>query len=243
MMLIPSEMTARGVVCGMEAALAFLRLGSLEGKTVAMQGTGNVGSRMIERLLEKGVGRIVASEVSAERQSETLDRFADRAVEVRLADPDDWSLFAEPCDIFAPNAVGGVIGPKTIPHLQARVVCGAANNQLADDRRDDQALQERGITFVPDFICNRMGIVSCANEQYGYVNHDPAIERHLGRAWHNSIFRVTQQILELARSSGITPVAAANRLADRLIEQPHPVWGHRSRQIVASLIADRWEAN
>ncbi len=237
----PSSMTAAGVVCAMEAALDFLGMGGLEGKKVAMQGTGNVGLAMIEQLLERGVRQIVASEVSAERQIAALDRFGDRGVEVRLTEADDPSPLAEPCDILAPNAVGGGLGPKTIPLIQAPIVCGAANNQLADDRRDDAALKERGIALVPDFVCNRMGIVYCANEQNGYVNRDPDIERHLDRSWHSSIYRVTQQVLELARGSGITPTSAANRLADELVEQPHPIWGHRTRHIVASLLADHWE--
>ncbi len=237
----PSAMTAAGVVCAMEAALDFLGMGGLEGKKVAMQGTGNVGLAMIEQLLARGVRQIVASEVSAERQAAALDRFADRGVEVRLTEPDDPSPLAEPGDILAPNAVGGVLGPKTIPLIQAPIVCGAANNQLVDDRRDDVSLKERAITLVPDFVGNRMGIVHCANEQNGYVNRDPEIERHLDRSWHASIYRVTQQVLGLARRSGVTPTSAANRLADELVEQPHPIWGHRSRQIVASLLADHWE--
>ena len=75
-----------------------------------------------------------------------------------------------------------MLNPETIPTLRAPILCGAANNQLLDEARDGAALAERGITYVPDYVCNRMGIVNCANEQYGRVGPlgstvDPAINR------------------------------------------------------------------
>ena len=124
--------------------------------------------------------------------------------------------------------------------LRCAVVCGAANNQLLDDRRDDRLLAERGIVYVPDFVANRMGIVNCANEQYGHIPGDPAIERHLGREWDNSVFVITRRVLEKAAKDGITTAAAANHLADDLAREPHPIWGDRTRGIIAGLVAGRW---
>ncbi len=236
----PSPATARGVVCAMEGALDHLGLGTLAGKTIAMQGTGNVGAAMIGELLQRGVAAIVASELSAERRAQLAQQFAGAPLTLAAAEPGDDSVLATPCDILAPNALGGILNPDTIPRIRARVVCGAANNQLLDDQRDAQALAARGIVYVPDYLCNRMGIVNCANEQYGQVPHDPAIERHFGRDWDNSVYVITRRALELATSEGITTAAAANRLADELALQPHPVWGHRTRAIVDGLIADEW---
>jgi hypothetical protein len=85
-----------------------------------------------------------------------------------------------------------------------------------------------------------MGIVYCANEQYGKLPLDPAIERHYGREWDNAVYVVTRRTLELAEREGITSAAAANRLADARAAEPHPIWGHRGRQIIAGLVADRW---
>ncbi len=93
---------------------------------------------------------------------------------------------------------------------------------------------------MPDYLCNRMGIVHCANEQYGYVPHDPAIERHFGREWDNSVYLITRRALERAASEGITTAAAANHLADELACALHPIWGHRTQAIIAGLVADRW---
>ena len=236
----PSRATAAGVVCAMEAALDFAGVGSLAGKRIAMQGTGQVGAEMIEQLFAKGVAGIAASEISSERCAALSRRFAGSALELREVAPDDASILSEPCDVLAPNALGGVLGPQTIPTLRARIVCGAANNPLEDDDRDDKALAERGILYVPDFVCNRMGIVACANEQYGNLPDDPAVLRHLDPSVANSIHAVTQRVLSEAAAQGITPVAAANQIADCLVEQPHPLFGHRTRDLIESLVADAW---
>jgi glutamate dehydrogenase/leucine dehydrogenase len=236
----PSRMTAAGVVCAMEAALRFLGVQSLADKKIVLQGAGNVGSEMIPLLLHHGVRQIVASETCEERRAALLDNFSDDPVEIRAARSGDVDILAESCDVLSPCALGGVLGPKTIPSIRATIVCGSANNQLVDEERDALALKEGGITYVPDFLANRMGIVACANEQYGGVNSDPMIQRHLGRSWNGGIYLTTSKVLDLARKPGVTPVSAAIRLAEDLARQPHPIWGHRTRQIVESLVADRW---
>lgn len=236
----PSRATAAGVICAMEAALDWLGTPNLEGQRIVMQGAGQVGSAMIEQLLEKGVESIRVAEVSEERRHILLDRFAAAAVEVVAVEPDDLHILAEPCDVLVPNALGGVLGPKTIPLVQASLICGAANNQLLDEARDGAALAERWIPFVPDVLCNRMGLVVCANEQYGDLPNDPAILRHLGRHWENSIFVMTQRILRAAEEAGISPVAVTDRLADELATHPHPIWHTRARAIIDSLVAQGW---
>ena len=225
----------------MEAALEFLDLGSLAGKTVAMQGTGHVGSAMIPMLFERGVARIVASEISAEQRWALESAYEGQPLEIRAAHPGDAEILAEACDILAPNALGAILDPKSIASIRAHIVCGAANNPLVDDERDGRDLHDRGITFVPDFVANRMGIVSCSNEQYGHVSDDPMVHRHLDPSWPGGIHLTVQRVLEAARGSDTTPVAAANRLADELAEEPHPLWGHRSREIIRSLVNSKWE--
>jgi glutamate dehydrogenase/leucine dehydrogenase len=161
-------------------------------------------------------------------------------VTVRAVAAGDTSVLAEACDVLVPNALGGVLNPDTIPTLRCRIVCGAANNQLLDDRRDDRALASRGIVYVPDFVANRMGIVNCANEQYGTLPDDPNIVRHFGRDWDNSIHRITRQILDDAQASGKTPTESANALADRLSLEPHPIFPNRGKDIVRALVHERW---
>ncbi len=235
----PSPATAKGVVCAMEAALAHAGRGTLQGKKVAMQGLGNVATAMVGELVARGAS-VLACDISPERCADVQQRFADDPVEVRHVATTDLGIFAEPCDILAPNALGGVLNPTTIPMLATKIVCGAANNQLLHETRDAEALQQRDITYIPDFLCNRMGIVHCANEQYGRLSHDPAIERHFGREWENSVYVITTKTLEMAAREGLTTAAAAIRLADELAQVEHPIWGHRSRAIIDDLVASQW---
>src|SRR5258708_7381668 len=181
----PSGPTARGVVRGMEAALAHLGRGGLAGTTVAVQGLGHVGEPLVERLRERGVARVIGSDLDPARCEALRRRFGAPAgnftFTARTAGRDDCWILEQPADVFAPCATGGVLGPRTIPRLGAGIVSGAANNQLEDPERDDLLLHGRGVLYLPDFLVNRMGIVHCADEQYGYVgDEDPRIAAHLG---------------------------------------------------------------
>ncbi len=235
----PSPATARGVVCAMEAALDFRGLGSIEGKRVAMQGGGNVGGYMIPLLLERGAKSIVVAEVSKDVAEKLAEAHGGAPVEVRVVDPPDRSILSEPCDVLAPNALGGILSSETIAGLRCKIVCGAANNQLLSPG-DALALAERGITYVPDFVANRMGIVNCANEQYGSIEGDPAIVRHYGREWEGSVFNVTRRVLQQAEREKITTAEAAALWADELAAQPHPIFGARTRALIDALVSGGW---
>lgn len=228
----PSVPTARGVVRGMEAALAHLGLGTLEGKTVAVQGLGHVGEPLVGFLREKGAARILGSDIDPARRLP--------GVEVRIVERGDNSILFDKADVVAPCATGGTLNPATIPRIQAPVVCGAANNQLEDPERDDLLLQQRGILYLPDFLVNRMGIVNCADEQYGFVDPDPRVEAHLGDEWENSVYNLSLSVLDEARSTGRTPARVALDLAERRSREPHPVWGHRGAEIIRSLVRNGW---
>ncbi|MCP4040037.1 MAG: Glu/Leu/Phe/Val dehydrogenase [bacterium] len=238
----PSSMTARGVIRAMEAALDHEGRGTLEGKQIAMQGAGNVGSFMIEALFEAGAARVVASEISNERCTELSKRFPSHFLEVRRAEPGDATILEEPCDILCPNALGGVLDAKSIEKIRAPIVCGAANNALADESADAARMLERRITYVPDYVANRMGIVACSNEQAGSLPDDPFVLRHLEGpgGWANSIFNTTQEILSRARDEAISTTRAAQALAEERARIPHPIWGHRAREITLALWHEGW---
>lgn len=233
----------------MEGAMKFLgKSDGVRGKSVVIQGAGNVGRPLAGFLLERGVGRIIIADVSEDSLAKARRQFDGVGnVEVRAlaSDADTAALFAEPCDIFSPCAYGAVLNPKTIPTLRAEVVCGAANNQLQDPARDDELLREVGVVYVPDFVANRMGIVNCANEQYGRVGSlsdldDPAITTHLDETAPDGVFQTTLRVLEEAASRDITTNKAAEALADKACEQKHPIWGHRGQSIIDKLVEDRW---
>ncbi len=236
----PSVPTARGVACGMEAALESLGLGSLEGKTVAVQGMGHVGEPLIRILLEKKVERVIACDIDPELVAEVQTALSSTVLEASAVSLTDQSILATECDILAPCATGAILNPTTIPTIRARIVCGASNNQLEDAARDDLALYERGVVYVPDFLTNRMGIVNCANEQYGHVQNDSFFERHMSRDWEHSIFQATLRVLEESRRTEVPPAQMAMRMADELSLVPHPIFGHRGQEIIDSLRADNW---
>jgi leucine dehydrogenase len=236
----PAVPTARGVISGMEAALEFLDMGNLKGKTVAVQGIGHVATPLIHYLFEKEVKKVTACDINPHVVKEMRDQLSGRNFEAFVVASDDSSILKTDCDIFSPCATGGILNPDTIPHIKAKIVCGSANNQLQDSVRDDKALFERNITYVPDFLTNRMGSINSSNEQYGYVHHDPLIERHLNKEWEFSIYRMTQKILRESRSTDSPPGQVALAIAEKLSRENHPIFGHRGRLIIDSLIASKW---
>jgi len=237
---VPAIPTAKGVVSGMKAAADFLKLGSLQGKTVTIQGLGHVGIPLAGFLFEKGVSKIIACDVNADNVKEAKKKYEGRNIECRLVDIDDITIFLEECDIFSPNATGAILNSKTIPMLKAKIVCGAANNQLEDMVSDGKLLYEKRITYVPDFLTNRMGIVNCANEQYGYVNNDSIIEQHFSKDWEFSIYNTAIKVLKESNSSNQPTAEIALKVADELSKVNHPIFGHRGKQIINSLVENKW---
>lgn len=236
----PSIPTAKGIISGMEAALEFLELGKLEGKTVVVQGLGHVGDPLIGFLFDRNVKKIIGVDINQDHIYSAKKKFAGKNFECRLVEKEELSIFDQVCDIFSPNATGAMLNAKTIPMLKTKIVCGAANNQLEDMHRDGKTLNNRGIVYVPDFLTNRMGIVTCANEQYGYVNNDPLIENHFDRNWEHSIFNRTIQVLNESKQRNIPTAEIALNLAEKLSRENHPVFGHRGRRIINSLVENNW---
>ena len=237
---VPAIPTARGVVSGMEAAVEFLNLGSLSGKTVAVQGLGHVGIPLIGFLFEKGVSKIVGCDVNPDNVKEAGEKYQGQNVECKLININDTSFFSEECDIFSPNATGAILNPNTIDKIKAKIICGAANNQLEDFERDGNLLTKKEITYVPDFLTNRMGIVNCANEQYGYVNNDSMIEQHFSKDWEYSIYNSALKVLKESKSSSKPTAIIALQIADELSKVNHPIFGHRGKEIIRSLRENEW---
>jgi glutamate dehydrogenase/leucine dehydrogenase len=231
----PSVPTALGVVRGMEAALTHLGLGELEGKTIAIQGLGHVGEPLARFLAERRVGRIVGTDIDPARVEALRAALPGHALDLQVVERGDDSVLAAEADVVAPCATGGTLNPRTIPSIRARVVCGAANNQLEDPERDDLTLGEQGVTYVPDFLVNRMGIVNCADEDSGSIDDDPRVQRHLGYHWDDGVYKLTVDVLRRAEEESTTPHRIALALAESRSLEHHPIWGHRGRQIIDGL--------
>ena len=155
----PGPKTALGVFLGLKAAVRF-RLGraSLEGLKVAVQGLGGVGYPLCRLLAAEGAALTVADSRpgAAQRVCAELG-----ALEVPTA-----AILAQDVDVFAPCALGAIFDARSVPTLRARVVAGAANNQLARDE-DGEALLRAGILYAPDYVINAGGIISVAHEYRG----------------------------------------------------------------------------
>jgi len=237
----PSSATALGVFRGMEAAFFFKDGGNLAGRRIVMQGLGHVGEALLDLVLKSGVKSVHAFDINPTIVDGIKARYPDAALHAACLDPNDTSFLDLDCDLFSPCATGGVLNPETIPRLRASVVCGAANNQLEDAVRDDKLLASRGILYVPDFLVNRMGIVQCANEQYGHVDNDSFIERHLDKEWEQSVYQMTLKVLQRAKDTGEPPAHSAIQIADELALQEHPVFGHRGQEIISTLVRRGWQ--
>ncbi len=237
----PSVPTAKGVVAGMVAAIEFVGEGSLHGKTIAVQGLGHVATPLIQFLFERNVEKVIACDIFSDVVESAKQEFCKFNFEAKLVNQLDTSILETECDVLAPCATGAVLNSDSIPKIKAKIICGAANNQLAVPERDDKALMEQGIIYIPDFLTNRMGIVNCADEQAGYVNNDPLIERHLSKGWEFSIHQTTLRVLNESNESGVAPGKVAIELAHKLSLVNNPIYGHRSQLIIESLVENNWE--
>ncbi|WAL67008.1 NAD(P)-binding domain-containing protein [Amycolatopsis cynarae] len=197
-----SVLTAFGVFQGMRAA-AEHRWGSpdLTGRRVGVLGAGKVGHLLVGHLVEAGA-RVVVSDVSPA----AIERVRAEHPEAEVADGAE-ALLAQPLDVFAPCALGGVLNDATVPALRAEIVCGAANNQLAH-AGIDKMLQDRGILYAPDYLVNAGGVIQVSDELHGF---DFARARRKAGA----IFDTTKAVFALAEAEGVPPGTAADRLAER----------------------------
>jgi leucine dehydrogenase len=214
----PSPVTARGVFRAIQAC-AKHRWGSdsLSGKKVAVQGAGNVGYYLCHELHAAGA-RTFITDIDAARVKRCVDEFGSWAVE-----PD--AIYGADAQIFAPCALGGIINDETIPQLKVEIVCGAANNQLLEERHGDE-LQRRGILYAPDFVANAGGVINVYSEIAGWTR-----ERALRKA--DEIYHTTLGMFTIARDQGIPAYEAAERLAERRIAEvrglvrTHPQWPNK----------------
>ena len=198
----PSPVTAHGVFRAIQAS-ACHRWGtdSLDGRTVAIQGCGNVGRHLAEELHAAGA-RLVVTDIDPERVKRVVAGTGARAVTTE-------EIYGQPADIFAPCALGGGINDATIPQLKVEIVAGAANNQLHEERHGD-ALAERGVLYAPDYVANAGGVINVYSELAGWSR-----ERSLRKA--DEIYHTVLNVFEIAKQDGIPTYRAADRLAERRI--------------------------
>jgi valine dehydrogenase (NAD+) len=201
-----SVLTAFGVFQGMRAAAEHVwGTSSLEGRRVGVEGVGKVGRRLVDHLVEAGA-RVAVCDVDAG----AVERVRSRHPSVE-ATADRDSLLGTAIDIFSPCALGGALSDHTLPLLNARIVCGGANNQLAQPGIE-KLLADRGIVYTPDYLVNSGGVIQVADELAGF-----SFERAEAKA--AQIFDTTKKILAMADEEGVPPAVAADRLAERRMSE------------------------
>ncbi|MEZ0579833.1 Glu/Leu/Phe/Val dehydrogenase [Nocardioides sp. MH1] len=203
-----SVLTAYGVFRGLQAAAESVwgdadQADVLAGRTVGVAGVGKVGRHLVGHLLEAGA-EVVVTDVSADAVARVRDEHPGvRAVESTEA------LVASALDVYAPCALGGALTDDVVAQLSARIVCGAANNQLAH-AGIEKLVEDRGIVYAPDYVVNAGGLVQVADELEGF-----SFERAKLRA--GRIYDTTRSILERAKSDGVPTATAADRIAEQRI--------------------------
>jgi leucine dehydrogenase len=195
----PSPFTAHGVFRAIQAA-AFEKWGSssLDGRTVALQGCGNVGRSLALELKAAGAS-LVVSDVDEARAQRVADETGGRVVRPQ-------EIYAAQAHIFAPCALGAIINDETLPLLRAQVVAGGANNQLLEPRHGDE-LERRGIVYAPDYVANAGGVLSGGRDLSGW-----SVETV--RQKIEAIYDTMLRVFELAKREGIPTYRAADRLAE-----------------------------
>ncbi|MFF7330684.1 Glu/Leu/Phe/Val dehydrogenase dimerization domain-containing protein [Streptomyces sp. NPDC008150] len=198
-----SVLTAFGVYQGMRASAEHLWGDpSLRDRTVGIAGVGKVGHHLVEHLLADGA-RVVITDV----RQDAVRRVADAHPGVRVVADTESLIRVEGLDIYAPCALGGALDDTTVPVLTAKVVCGAANNQLAHPGVEKD-LADRGILYAPDYVVNAGGVIQVADELHGFD-----FERCRAKAAR--IYDTTLEIFARAKQDGVPPAAAADRIAEQ----------------------------
>ena len=200
-----SHFTAFGVMQAIRACLQSVSgSADLHGRTFAVQGVGAVGSQVAKHLLEAGA---VITVTDTDQQK--LDRLVATHPGLMTSRPEEIHRLA--VDIYCPCALGAVLNEQSIPELRCQIVCGAANNQLADDHCGD-LLAQTSILYAPDYLVNAGGMIAYADSR-----HPQGFHRQRALATVARIADTLERVFAIAREQAIPTYRAADRLAEQRI--------------------------
>jgi leucine dehydrogenase len=201
----PSPVTAYGVFMGMKAAAKYqFGTDNLAGKKVLVQGNGHVGETLIEYLTKEGA-LVFVSDIHQEKMDKMVANFG-----ATIFTGDD--LYAADVDIYSPCALGATINDETVYKIKAKVIAGAANNQLAVEAVHGKIVKDRGIAYAPDFLINAGGIINVYGEIVNYGKEE-AMRRT------ENIYNTTLEIFSFADQKNITTQQAAMQIAENRIAE------------------------
>jgi leucine dehydrogenase len=200
----PAPYTALGVSRGMEASLMKVYgTNDFKGRVVAIQGVGAVGYELTKLLIAAGA-KILYTDINVENISRMKAEFP----QAEFVNSDE--IFSVPCDIYAPCALGASINDQTLDKLKCKIVCGAANNQLQEDRHGVE-LKKRQILYAPDYLINAGGLMNVSIEFEGWSDNK-------SRRMIDSIYKTTLAVFKESDAENISCNAAANVLCERRLE-------------------------
>jgi len=198
----PSPFTAFGTLQGLMAALQFKYGNEDVGKhSYAVQGCGHVGMEFIKLLREQGA-KVFVTDINKELVQRCVDELGCEAVGLD-------EIYDVDADVYSPCALGGTINEQTIDRIKAKVICGAANNQLATDAIGDE-LFRRGVVYAPDYAVNAGGVMNISLEIDGY-------NRERAMRMMRTIYYNLGRIFEISKTENVPTYLAADRLAEERI--------------------------
>ncbi len=202
----PAGPTSLGVYASLVATLErAVGTADVAGRRITVAGLGQVGGRLAERLVSEGAVLTVTDVNPAKRAR--ADQWGATWVE-----PSEAHLI--PADVFVPAGIGGVLTDEVIDALDARAVCGPANNPLAE-RSGAERLQQRGILYAPDFVVNAGGVIYLDGVAKGHGTLDEIMGRVAG------IGDTIRRVFDEAAARGVSPLVAAEGMAaERLATGP-----------------------
>jgi len=201
----PSPVTAYGVYVGMKAcAKKQFGTDNLSGRTVAVQGVGHVGQFLVKHLSEEGA-KIFISDIHESTLKNVSETYG-----ATIVSP--LEIYDVPMDIYAPCALGSTVNDDTLSRLSCSIISGAANNQLADEKKHGIAVMEKGILYAPDYALNAGGVINCFSEVAGL-----SLEWSKQKA--EEIYQTIYQILDRSMTEKIPTYQIANRMAEERIEK------------------------
>ena len=200
----PSPITAYGVFMGLKAATKY-RFGTdnLEGKKVLVQGIGHVGEVLVQHLTESGA-IVTISDINEDRLHAVGQKYG-----AKIFTGED--LYSAEVDIYAPCALGATINDATIHKIQAKVIAGAANNQLANEEIHGAILKDKGILYAPDFLINAGGVINVYSE-LANLTRAQVMEKT------ENIYNTSLEIFKFAETNNITTHQAAMSIAQKRID-------------------------
>lgn len=200
----PAPFTSLGVFQAIKCCLGKV-FGSedLKGRTISVQGVGQVGSHLMRRLKAAGAN-LIATDVDAEKLKALADEIGFEAVAPE-------AIYSVPCDVFVPCALGGILNEQTIPKLHCKIVAGSANNQL-EKPEDGMCLKKAGILYAPDYIVNAGGLINVYLELEGY-------SRERAERMTRGIYYNVKNVLEIADKRNCSTDEAAKLMVDERLAQ------------------------